>query len=79
MIGNRGALELGFANAAILMTLIEALIEKGVLSQTDARDVLRQAITQLQPQANIVSVKRAIEVITNDLLPRLPEEPGGQI
>jgi hypothetical protein len=58
-----GAIELGYASAAVLTALIRRLVRENVLTQEMAKDVLRDGIAILQPNWHITSVQGAISLI----------------
>jgi hypothetical protein len=76
MYGKGRELEIGNATSAILISLLRILVDKHVLSNTDARAVLTKAATELGPHDYTAPVKGAIGIILDDLLPQFPENGG---
>lgn len=76
MYGKGRELEIGNATSAILISLLRALVDKQVLSNTEARAVLTNAAAELGPHDYTAPVKGAIGIILDDILPQLPENGG---
>jgi hypothetical protein len=76
MYGKGRELEIGNATSAILISLLRTLIDKGVLSNSEARAVLTKAATDLGPHDYTAPVKGAIGIILDDVLPQFPEDGG---
>ncbi|MFY9600766.1 MAG: hypothetical protein WAR02_11075 [Pseudolabrys sp.] len=76
MYGKGRELEIGNATSAILISLLQTLVDKHVLSNTEIRAVLTKAATELGPHDYTAPVKGAIGVILNDVLPQFPENGG---
>ena len=76
MYGKGRELEIGNATSAILISLLRTLVDKRVLSNTEARAVLTNAATELGPHDYTAPVKGAIGIILDDILPRFPENGG---
>ena len=76
MYGKGRELEIGNATSAILISLLRTLVDKRVLSNTEARAVLTKAATELGPHDYTAPVKGAIGIILDDILPRFPENGG---
>jgi hypothetical protein len=76
MYGKGRELEIGNATSAILISLLRALIDKHVLSNTEVRAVLTKAATALGPHDYTAPVKGAIGIILDDVLPQFPENGG---
>jgi hypothetical protein len=76
MYGKGRELEIGNATSAILISLLRTLVDKHVLSNTEARAVLTKAATELGPHNYTAPVKGAIGIILDDVLPQFPENGG---
>jgi hypothetical protein len=76
MYGKGRELEIGNATSAILIALLRTLVDKHVLSNTEARAVLTKAATELGPHDYTAPVKGAIGIILDDVLPQFPENGG---
>jgi hypothetical protein len=55
---------------------LKALVDKNVLSNTEARILLTRAASDLGPHEYFTPVKGAVGIILNDLLPMFPEDGG---
>ena len=76
MYGKGRELEIGNATSAIVISLLRALVDKGVLSNSEARAVLKKAATELGPHNYTAPVKGAIGIILDVVLPKFPENGG---
>ena len=76
MYGKGREIEIGNATSAILISLLRTLVDKHVLSNTEARAVLTKAATELGPHNYTAPVKGAIGIILDDILPQFPENGG---
>ena len=76
MHARRGALEIGNATIAVLLSLLQILSDKKVLSNKEIRAMLMKAADQFEPHEYATPAKGEIGVILNDLLPRFPEDGG---
>ena len=76
MYGKGRELEIGNATSAILISLLQTLVDKQVLSNTEVRAVLTKAATELGPHDYTAPVKGAIGIILDDVLPQFPENGG---
>ncbi len=68
--------ELAIAANAIVLSLLQTLLDKNLLSNTDVRALLMRAAGQLEPHDYGAPAKGAIGIILDDVLPLFPE-PGG--
>ena len=59
----KNARELSYANAALLLGLIEVLADKGVLTRSDLNTVIVDAINKLDSGPIVLSTEGAIELI----------------
>ena len=59
------------ASATILMHLFQKLIDRGILSRSDAEAILENAASELSRRATILSAKDAAEVIRGRMIPDL--------
>jgi hypothetical protein len=76
MYGQGRELEIGNATSAIVISLLQTLIDKDVLSNREVRALLTKAAANLGPHDYTAPVKGAIGVILDDMLPRFPENGG---
>jgi hypothetical protein len=76
MYGRERELEIGNATSAILISLLQTLVDKGVVSNADVRALLTKAASDLGPHDYTAPVKGAIGVILDDILPQFPEDGG---
>lgn len=76
MYGRGRELELANAMSAILVSLLRTLVDKGILSNDEARVLLTKAANDLGQHDYAVPVKGAMGIILNDLLPSFPENGG---
>lgn len=74
--GQGRELEIGNATSAILISLLQTLIDKDVLSNSEVRALLTKAAGDLGPHDYTAPVKGAIGVILDDILPKFPEDGG---
>jgi hypothetical protein len=73
MYGQGKELELGNATSAILIALLQSLIDKDVLSNGEVRALLTKAASDLGPHDYTAPVKGAIGIILDDILPKFPD------
>ena len=71
MYGASGSTELGYASAAIIVALINKLIQKSVISRPDAIEVMGDAVKAMQPGAASKGVAGAIRIIEQSITPKL--------
>jgi hypothetical protein len=64
---------LALANTAILMRLVDQLIERGVIARLSARALLRDAVRDLEDCPNASRTEDAIKIIRKELMPRFIE------
>jgi len=76
MYGKGRELEIGNATSAIVISLLHAVVDKRVLSNSEARAVLTKAATALGPHDYTAPVKGAIGIILDDVLPQFTENGG---
>ena len=76
MYGQERELEIGNATSAVLISLLQTLVDKDVVSNTDVRALLTKAANDLGPHDYTAPVKGAIGVILDDILPKFPENGG---
>jgi hypothetical protein len=69
-------LDIGNATSAILVALLRALAEKGLLTNAEIRAVLMSAANDLGPHEYTEPVKGAAGIVLDDLLPQFPEDGG---
>jgi hypothetical protein len=70
MFGRELELEIGNATTAILVSLLQTLIEKNVLSNADVRGLLTKAAGDLASHEYASPIKGAVGIILDDLLPK---------
>jgi hypothetical protein len=71
--GTANASELAIADAAIMMALLELLLEKNVFTRVEVRGILAHAVQILDSGKDLSQVKGAIGIIVDNLLPRFAE------
>ena len=76
MYGQGRELEIGNATSAVLISLLQTLAAKGVVSNAEVRVLLTKAASDLGPHEYTAPVKGAIGVILDDILPKFPENGG---
>jgi hypothetical protein len=65
---------MGLATTAVLVVLLERLVNSGALTRAEVADILREARNDLEPYKSIVSVADAV-VIVSKLAARLRQSP----
>ena len=70
MFGRELELEIGNATSAILVSLLQTLIDKNVLSNADVCNLLTKAADDLTSGEYASPVKGATGIILDDMLPR---------
>ena len=58
-----GASQAGYANAALILGLLDVLANKGILSRSDLNTIIVDAISKLEPAGQDKSMDGAIEII----------------
>ena len=58
-----GASQAGYANAALILGLLDVLANKGILTRSDLNTIIVDAISKLEPARNGKSMDGAIEII----------------
>ena len=76
MYGRGRELEIGNATSAVLISLLQTLVAKGVVSNPEVRALLAKAANDLGPHEYTAPVKGAIGVILDDIMPKFPENGG---
>ena len=76
MYGRGRELEISNATSAALISLMQTLVDKDVLSNAEVRALLTKAASDLGPHEYTAPVKGAIGVILDDILPKFPENGG---
>ena len=76
MYGRGRELEISNATSAVLVSLLQTLVDKGVVSNADVRALLTKAASHLGPHDYTAPVKGPIGVIVDDILPQFPEDGG---
>ena len=76
MYGQGRELELGNATSAILISLLQTLVYKGVVSNAEVRALLTKAANDLGPHEYTAPVKGTTGVILDDILLKFPENGG---
>ena len=76
MYGPGRELEISNATSAIVISLLQTLIDKDILSNTEVRALLTKAADHLGPHEYTAPVKGAIGVILDDILPQFPGAGG---
>lgn len=68
--------EIGRATSAVLVSPLNALLEKSILSNAEVRALLTRAAYDLHPHEYAALAEGAAGIILNDMLPRFPEDGG---
>jgi len=76
MYGKGRELELANAASAVLVSLLKTLVDKNILSNSEARVLLTKAANDLGQHEYAAPVKGATGIILNDLLAIFPEDGG---
>lgn len=76
MYGQRSAREVADAGMAVVVTLLETLVDRKLVSNSDVRRLLTNAAGTLGPHDYSAPVGGAVGIILNDLLPNFPEDGG---
>lgn len=76
MYGQGRELEIGNATSAIVISLLQTLVDKDVLSNSEVRALLTKAATSLGPHDYAAPIKGAVGIILDDVLPQFPENGG---
>ena len=71
MHGANGSMELGYASAAIIVALINKLVQNNVISRSDAIEVMGDALKTIRPGAASKGVAGAIQIIEQSIVPNL--------
>ena len=58
-----GASQAGYANAALILGLLDVLANKGILTRSDLNTIIVDAISKLEPARTGKSMDGAIEII----------------
>jgi len=74
--GTTGASELAIADAAVMTALLDFMLEKNLFTRVEVRGILAHAVQILDSRKDLMPVKGAIDIITDDLLPRFAEPQG---
>jgi hypothetical protein len=72
MYGQGRELEVGSATSAILISLLQVLIDKGILTGVEVRALLTNAASSLGPHEYTAPVEGAIGIILDNILPKFP-------
>ncbi|MFN3656668.1 MAG: hypothetical protein ACK4UO_05355 [Pseudolabrys sp.] len=70
MFGHSG-MEAGLIGTALTVALMEALVERGVLTKDDANTIIISARDELRAHGNTVAIHKAVETIDSWMLPRV--------
>jgi hypothetical protein len=65
------------ANGVTTVALLEVLVEKKILTCADAREIIDRGITCLEPRINVGTVREAVELMRERMLPLFGEEKAG--
>jgi len=66
---------MGLAITAVLVVLLERLINTGALTRAEVADILREARNDLEPYKSIISVAEAVAIV-GKLAARLKHAPA---
>ena len=76
MNDQRRELQIGTATSAVLVSLLQTLVDKGILSNSEVRGLLTKAASDLGPHGYAAPYEGGIGVILDDLLLKFPEDGG---
>ena len=76
MYGQGRELEIGNATSAMLISLLQTLVDKDVLTNGEVRALLTRAASDLGPHDYTAPVKGAIGIILDDVLSKFPDIGG---
>jgi len=71
LYGASSALQLGYANIAILLGLLEKLVQRGAISGPDATELVRSAMDDMSTHGSGTGVADAIRLIKESVLPQM--------
>ncbi len=63
------------AAVVLLVELIATLVDKGIVSGDDVRDMLVRQADELRPRSNMIAAKGALRIIEDSVLPRFQSGP----
>jgi hypothetical protein len=69
MFGSSSPNGLGYANSAVMISLIRELVRAQVISPERAENMLSDAVGILKPFEHVTSIKEAIGIIQNGMKP----------
>ena len=72
--GVRDTPELSIAEGAVLIALLEKLVERQILTKPDIRSVLADAVHELETRKAILPVKQAIDIVSDFYVPRFTDK-----
>lgn len=76
MYGQGRELEIGNATSAMLISLLQTLVDKDLLTNVEVRALLTRAASDLGPHDYTAPVKGAIGIILDDVLSKFPDIGG---
>ncbi len=76
MHGKHDAAEIRNAVTAVLVGLMQTLVDRNILSNADVRQTLIGAAGRLGPHDYGAPVKGAIGIILNEIMPQFPDTGG---
>jgi len=65
-----GSREIGYANTALMLGLLDVLVNKGVLTRSDLNTIIVDAISKLEPTRSMGSMNGAVDLIKS-LFPKI--------
>jgi hypothetical protein len=68
--------EISDATRAVLVSLLRALLEKSILSNSDVRTILTKAAHGRHPHDYAAPAEGAAGIILNEILPKFAEDGG---
>ena len=69
-------LQIGTATSAVLVSLLQTLVDKEILSNSEVRTLLTKAASDLGPHGYTAPYEGGMGFILDDLLPKFPEDGG---
>jgi hypothetical protein len=61
------------ANGALTLALLERLVERKILTRSDARAILEHGIDCLEPRTNVRTIAEAVHLLRDHMLPLFAE------
>lgn len=65
------------ANGVTTLALLEVMVERKMLTRAEVREILDRGITCLEPRINVGSVREAVKLMRERMMPLFEEEQAG--